>query len=334
MTRPLGLAFVGCGAVTERHSRTLRAMRALVHMHYASRDPAKAEAVRARFGGVRAYGSYEAAWSSPDVDAVLLATPPRLHLELALAALDAGKHVVVEKPAFPATEDFVKVREASARAGKQVLVAENYVYKPLAAVLRRVLERGDVGEPLLLLVDAVKRQRPEGWRADRVLSGGGGLLEGGIHWVSFMANLGLEPKDAWGHRAGSPPGDAPEGSSGPGRAATEETLVAVFEYEGGVVGTLSFSWEVPSPMKGVRISRIYGREGTARFESNGLFVLVRGRRSALHLPGIRDLSGHRAMFHDFLEAIRIGREPLMTLDLAERDIRLVNRIYASMEARP
>jgi predicted dehydrogenase len=319
--RPLGLAFLGCGAITERHSGTLRSMGEAVRLHYASRDAAKADAFRRRFGGSGAHGSYTAAWSDPAVDVVLVATPPHLHLELTLAALAAGKHVIVEKPAFPSPGDFAPVRAAAARAGRRVLVAENYVYKPLVGVLRETLRRGDIGEPLLLLIDAAKRQRPTGWRADPALAGGGGLLEGGIHWVSFMAGLGLEPRRVTGHRAGTP------------RTRTEETVLAVFEYEGGAVGTLSFSWEVPSPLKGVRLSRIYGREGTVRFESNGLFVWVKGRRAAFRLPGLRDLSGHRAMFTDFFDAVRTEREPLMTLDLAERDLRLVHDIYASMEAR-
>jgi len=269
-----------------------------------------------------------------------VATPPHLHLEQTLAALAAGKHVIVEKPAFPAAEDFARARAAAARAGKGVFVAENYAYKPLVGVLRKVLERGDIGEPLLLLVDAAKRQHPRGWRADPERSGGGGLREGGIHWVSFMASLGLEVRSATGHRAGrehGPDGQPAYAGPNPVRAAlsspTEETVLAVFEYEGGAVGALSFSWEVPSPLKGVRLSRIYGREGTVRFESNGLFVLVQGRRSALRLPGLRDIAGYRAMFNDFFDAIRTGREPQMTLDRAENDVRLVNRIYASMEGR-
>ncbi|MDP2959670.1 MAG: Gfo/Idh/MocA family oxidoreductase, partial [Longimicrobiales bacterium] len=177
MTRPLNVAFLGCGSITARHSRTLAALGAEVRLHYASRDPAKAEAARRRFGGAGAFGGYEAAWRDAGVDAVLVATPPHLHLEQTLAALAAGKHVIVEKPAFPAAEDFSRVREAASRAGKGVFVAENYAYKPLVGVLRRVLERGDIGEPLLVLVDAAKRQRPRGWRADREPSGGGGLLE-------------------------------------------------------------------------------------------------------------------------------------------------------------
>ncbi|NJD18780.1 MAG: Gfo/Idh/MocA family oxidoreductase [Gemmatimonadetes bacterium] len=324
--RPLGLAFVGCGAVTERHSRTLRAMGADVRLLYASRDASKADAFRRRFGGAGAFGSYAAAWEDPGVDAALVATPPHLHLEQTRAALGSGKHVILEKPAFPvagpATDVaagadvatgpdtlravFASVRAAAARAGRGVYVAENYVYKPLIAVLRETLRRGDIGEPLLLLIDAARER--------------GGLLEGGIHWVSFMAALGLEPRRVTGHRAGR-------------ASSTEETVLAVFEYEGGAVGALSFSWEVPSPLKGLRLSRIYGREGTVRFESNGLFVWVRGRRTAFRLPGLRDLSGHRAMFTDFFDAIRTGREPLMTLDFAERDLRLVGDIYATMGKR-
>ena len=347
---PVTLAFLGCGAITERHSRTLRSMGAGVRLLYASRDPSKAEEARRRHGGARAFGSYAAACEAPDVDVVLVATPPHLHQEQTLAALEAGKHVIVEKPAFPSPDAFSPVRAAAARAGRGVFVAENYAYKPLAGALREILARGDIGEPLLLLIDAAKRQRPTGWRSDPALAGGGGLLEGGIHWVSFMANLGLEPRRVTGHRTGAsgpaPPGGGtgatsadvgaacPPGAARTGpRAPTEETVLAVFEYEGGAVGALSFSWEVPSPLKGVRLSRIYGREGTVRFESNGLFVWVQGRRTAFRLPGLRDLSGHRAMFHDFFDAVRTGREPLMTLDLAERDLRLVSRIYASTVGR-
>lgn len=316
MERPLTLAFLGCGAITERHARTLHRVAPEVRLRYASRDAERAEAFRARLRGDGAYGSYEAAWTDPAVDVVLVATPPHLHLEQTLSALGAGRHVIVEKPAFPREEDFAAVRTAAGAAGRGVFVAENYPYKPLAGVLRRILERGDVGDPLLVQVDAVKRQRPAGWRADPALAGGGGLMEGGIHWVSFLANLGLEPLDATGFRVGDAPG-----------STTEETFLAAFRYHGGAVGSLSFSWEVPSPLHGLRLSRIYGREGTVRFESNGLFVAVHGRRMRLHFPALRDISGHGAMFHDFLGAIRSGRAPFMTLDRAERDLRLVHRIY-------
>ena len=74
----------------------------------------------------------------------------------------------------------------------------------------------------------------------------------------------------------------------------ERSALAVFEYHSGAVGALYHSWETPSPLKGLRLSRIYGRQGSIGFESNGLFVLAWGARKQLIFPGFRDLTGRRA----------------------------------------
>jgi predicted dehydrogenase len=66
------------------------------------------------------------------------------------------------------------------------------------------------------------------------------------------------------------------------------------------------------------------------FESNGLFVLVHGRRTRLVIPSLRDIAGYRAMFADFVACLRDGREPRMTLDLARRDLELVEAAYQSL----
>ena len=76
------------------------------------------------------------------MDAVVVAVPPRFHLDLTLRALEAGKHVLVEKPAFLRMEDYRTVLEARDGANRVVLVGENDHYKPLAVTLRRMLARG------------------------------------------------------------------------------------------------------------------------------------------------------------------------------------------------
>lgn len=320
----LDLAFLGCGSATDMHSRTLSRVDPEVRLHYASRDSARAAAFRDRHRGAGAFGSYREAVEADGVDTLLVATPPALHLEWTLRALEAGKDVIVEKPAFPRPEDFRSVRRAASDAGRRVLVAENYFYKPLRRRLARVLSEGLVGEPLLLQVNAIKRQEVRGWRGDPALAGGGALLEGGVHWISFMAELGMEPARICGHRAG--------GAGRPGEGAGPETVVVVVEYAGGAVGTLSYSWEVPSPLKGARISKLYGRKGSVTFESNGGFVFVHGRRIRFWVPGPLDFGGYKAMFRDFLDALRTGREPEMTLAMAERDVRLVWEAYGERAA--
>jgi len=342
--RELDLVFLGCGEAARTHSRTLARVDDRVRLRFASRDSARADALRQERGGVEAYGSYAAALEDPEVDVVFVVTPPATHLELVLRALEAGKDVIVEKPAFLGTGEFRRVREALRSGGGRVLVAENYYYKPLRERLARVIGEGGIGEPLLLQVDAVKRQRPEGWRARRDLSGGGALFEGGIHWLNFMAGLGLSVAGISARRAGgrsrSRSGASPAGEER-GRVAeerergeTEESVVVTLEYEEGAVGVLAYSWEVPSPLRGLRLSHAYGREGALTFESNGLFVFLRGTRTRIWAPGLRDIGGYRSMFRDFLDALRTGRKPRMTLEMAERDGRLARDAYASMSSGP
>lgn len=322
---PLKLAFLGCGNATRMHSKTIARVARNVQTSYASRNLEKASEFCSRFGGTRAFGSYQAPIDDPDIQVVLVATPPSLHLELTLNALEAGKDVIVEKPAYLRVEDFATVREAMARSGGRVLVAENYFYKPLRFHLVKLLQDGIIGDPLFVHVNAVKRQVPEGWRSELDQAGGGGLFEGGIHWINFMANLGTEVRSVTGFAAGR---TVPRTADAPAPSA-EESLHIVLEYANGAVGSLVYSWEVPSPINGVHISKIYGRKGSITFESNGIFVFSRGTRTRMSFPGIRDLAGYGAMFTDFITALRTGKEPGMTLDMAEQDVRLVKQIYTS-----
>ena len=324
--KPIDLAFLGCGNATRMHSGTLARIAPEVRLHYASRDMEKAQRASAKHGGAGAFGSYESALADTSIQVVLVATPPPLHVDLTMAALASDKDVIVEKPAFLRPEDFEQVREAMSKSGRRVFVAENYFYKPLRQRMVGIIEDGIVGDPLFLNVNAIKRQRPDDWRANSADSGGGGLFEGGIHWINLMANLGMDVRKVSGHRAGL------SSRRGAGSPETEESIQVVMDYTNGAVGTLSFSWEVPSPLRGVRISKLYGREGTVTFESNGIFVFASGRRTRLSFPGFGDLGGYRAMFTDFLASIRTGRDPLMTFDIAEQDVRLILDIYTSLEA--
>ena len=316
--KPLSLAFLGCGFATRLHSRTLSKVDRSVRRFYASRDGARAEAYNRKHGGSGHFDSYSAAFEDPSIDAVFVATPPDSHLELTLQGLRAGKHVIVEKPPFLHAADFDPVLEARREADRQVLVAENYYYKPLTATLRNALQDGAVGEVLFVHVNALKEQRVDDWRGDAETSGGGALFEGGIHWISFLASLGLKVRSISGARAGSQEG-------------LERSVAATIRYEGGAVGTLLHSWEVPSLFKGLRLSRVFGREGSITFESNGVFVVIRGRRKRVIFPGLRDIAGYRAMFRDFLVTLRTGVEPEYTLDLAQRDLKLVEAVYRTMQ---
>jgi predicted dehydrogenase len=111
----------------------------------------------------------------------------------------------------------------------------------------------------------------------------------------------------------------------------EKSMMVGFNFKEGAVGALYYSWEIPSLFKGLRISHIFGREGSITFESNGLFILVKGRRKRLVFPGIKDISGYRGMFMDFFRALRCGEKPGYDLDLGRQDIKLIETIYESLK---
>jgi predicted dehydrogenase len=326
MPQPLRLAFLGCGFITRVHSRHLRSFRGEVVCRYASRDAARADEYCRRFGGAGFYADYVAAIDDPQVDAVVVAVPPRFHFDLAVRALRAGKHVLVEKPAFLRMDDYRAAAEERDIAGRVVMVGENDHYKPLAVTLRRLLAERAIGDMVFAhFTSLVKRlKRADDWRNDETMAGGDAFFEEGIHWLHVAGSLGPRITMIQGFRPSV-------SRDGPDRRC--KSMMAAFRYDSEAVGALYYSREVPSLFRGLRLSKLFGREGIITFESNGLFVLARGKGlPRLLVPGLlRDIRGYKAMYRDFIRAIREGTPPEMSLERAMEDQRLMEQLYASLE---
>jgi predicted dehydrogenase len=320
---PLRLAFLGCGFITRVHSQHLQALRGDIACAYASRDRGKAEAYCRRFRGIASYDSYDAALGDPQIDAVVVAVPPAFHLDLTLGALAARKHVVVEKPAFLSSNDFRTVIDARDRANRVVLVGENDHYKPLAVTLRRLLAQNVIGEMVFAhFVSIARRLKGAGdWRNDEAMAGGDAFFEEGIHWLHLAASLGPSIVSIHGFR---PSGVRSQPAVGDTRS---KSMMVAFRYDNGAVGSLYYSREVPSLLRGLRLSKIYGRQGIITFESNGGFVLIRGAGAPrIIFPGFRDLRGYQAMYRDFLASVRERRAPEMNLERALGDQSLMEQL--------
>jgi predicted dehydrogenase len=324
MSGPLHIAFLGCGFITDVHSRQLRALDGAIEPRYASRDRARADDYCRRFGGKAGYGDYLSAIADPQVDAVVVAVPPAHHLDLTMRALEGGKHVLVEKPAFLTLADYETVRAARDRAGRVVLVGENDHYKPLAVSLRALVAEGAIGEMVFAHFTTIahRLKTADDWRNDEAMAGGDAFFEEGIHWLHLAGSLGPTIVSAHGFRPSV-------SRNGPDRRA--KSMLVAFRYDNDAVGALYYSREIPSLLKGLRLSKLYGREGVITFESNGGFMLVRGRRGPrLLFPGFRDIRGYQAMYRDFVKAIRTGATPEMNLERAIEDHRLMDQVYASI----
>ncbi len=320
-SKPINWCFLGCGHITRSHTKRLSGMRENIELSFASRSFDKASDYQKKHGGVRAFASYDDAISAEEVDVIMINTPPNSHFELAKKTIEAGKHVVIEKPPFMRSKDFDVIGNLADEKSLQVMVAENYYYKPLRKNLLKIIDSDAIGEPLFVNINATKTQKSKNdWREDKSLVGYGALFEGGIHWICFINNLGLKLKSIHGF--------IPRQLS-----ELEKSIQVVAETEEGVVINLFYSWEVDTIFKGLRMSKVFGRKGSITFETNGLMIFTRGNKNRLNFPDLKNIKGDKLMFTDFIKALRSGNPPSYNWRMAQADLEWVEKAYESARQR-
>lgn len=306
------ICLVGCGAIGRAHAERLRGR---ARLRFASRRARSAEALDQRVGGDGAYGSFEQAIADPSVEGVILATPPNVHADQIVLALEAGKAVLVEKPMCVSP---IEIEAIASAPTDRLMVAENYDYKPSLSALLDWIDSGLIGRVQRVVLGKRTRQIAEDWR-----SGYGALIEGGIHFVALLTSLvRSEPATVAASFAGHVPGEP------------ERNARVLVSFKNGTESDLAYAWDVPSVTKGIfQHSRIEGSEGVITFETNGVYVLLCGRRRRLVFPGFGDLMGYRAMMDDFL-AVLGGGHPRSGFVKARVDLDIVFQAYAQAGLEP
>lgn len=316
---PIGLCFLGCGNITQKHVKHAKKCPEKIQISFASRTQEKASAYQKKYNGAHAYSSYDAAIESATEQVIMINTPPNAHFDLTKKALDAGKHVIVEKPPFFKASDFDILGNLAEEKGLQLMVAENYYYKPLRSTLENLLKEQVIGDPLFMIINATKTQASKNdWRDDPKLTGFGALFEGGIHWINFINNLGLTITNINGFLPKQ-------------KEYLEKSMQVVAKTKEGVVINLLYSWEVDTIAKGLRLSRIFGRKGSITFETNGVFVWVRGKKKRLKFPSLPNITGSQSMFNDFMNALKHGTAPAFNWRMAQSDLALVEAVYKDVK---
>ncbi|MCR2799268.1 Gfo/Idh/MocA family oxidoreductase [Microbacterium sp. zg-Y818] len=152
-----------------------------------SRSAASAQRFADEFGIARAHGSYADLAADPDVDIVYIATPHPAHAENAIAMLDAGKHVLVEKPFTLTAAEAAAVRDAARRNGLLAMEAMWTRYLPHMVRIRTLIAEGAVGEVRTVFADHTQKITADpSHRLNALELGGGALLDLGIYPVSFV----------------------------------------------------------------------------------------------------------------------------------------------------
>lgn len=223
------IAILGAGHIAGKMAATLGFLRDEVCPYaIASRDVARAEALRASSGFEKAYGSYDEMLADPAVDIVYVATPNTLHAPQVRACLDAGKHVICEKP-FTTTAADAEALIAIAREKKLFLLEAVWTrFQPAVNLIKECIASGEIGEPRFIEATfglAISHK-------ERVASpelGGGALLDLGIYPLNFAATFfGLEFSDI-------------ASSATLSKEGVDDQSTTILKYDGGRFATLNTS---------------------------------------------------------------------------------------------
>ena len=274
MTVKVGL--IGCGAIARRaHIPVLQTAGAELTA-FASRSLASAEAARDEASSGVVVDDWRSLVTRPDVDAVVICTPNSLHAPQAMAAIEAGKHVLVEKPFTVDVASADTLLAAGAAQGVVVMAAQSTRFHPQVVAARDALRRGEIGAvtavrgvlcnagPLAWAPDAA-------WFLDPALSGGGALLDLGVHLVDTLRAM-LDDEFS-----------SVAATLAFGDGGLEEDGLVLFDTRKGVVGSLHAGWRAPA---GPDFSlNIVGDAGMLSVTAQGAFVVTRsGEARALELP--------------------------------------------------
>lgn len=311
---------LGCGWIARRHAAAAR--RLGIPLLAASRDLRRARAFAREFGAADAFGSYAAAVRDPRAAGAIVCTPHDRHLADARLALEAGLHVLVEKP-IALTLDQADTMIAAARdAGRILMVAENFHFMPAFRHVHALAASGTLGRLRELHLIARGWREHAGWRLEAA-TGGGALIDGGIHYVHLLRWWGGEPRRVFALR---PPQTV--------RLGGEDAIDLLAELPDGAVGFLANSLGARGISR-FQWSTVTGTDGTCFADNRGRWVLTRGAAGTRLSLFVRDTRGHEAMLRAFDEAIATGKTPESDGASGRRDLALVLAAYRSVaERRP
>ena len=280
-----------------------------------------AEAFAREFGARRWYPSPRELLADPEIDAIYIATPVHLHAAQAIAAADAGKHVLCEKPmAMNVAECEAMI--AACRANTVALgVAYYRHFYPAIVRIKGIVESGEIGTVVMAQINAFEYFNPapdnrRHWLVESAQAGGGPMFDFGCHRLEILVNVCGPVRDV---------------TSMVGNVAfardVEDTAIATLAFERGGYATVSVTHATREPQDSLDI---FGTEGTIRVAplNEGVVRVKRGGEERVEsLPPAANL--HLPLIEEFVESVAAGREPGVPGEVGRTVASIEERIYTA-----
>jgi predicted dehydrogenase len=337
-----GFGIIGCGMIANFHARAIEELRGCRLVACFDAVPQAAHRL-AETAGCRAYEELSQMVADTEVDIVTICTPSGAHLEPALAAARAGKHVIVEKPLEITLRRCDRIIQACEQHHVKLATIFPSRFHESAQLMKRAADAGRFG--MLTLGSAyVKWYRTQdyydsgAWRGTWKLDGGGALMNQAIHSVDLLLWLMGPVESVTAHAA----------TLAHERIAVEDVIVANLRFASGALGTLEATTAAyPGSLKRIELC---GSQGSATLEEEDIKAWQFARKAAQdarirkRLAGKTESGGgasdpaaighqaHAALFKDFVHAITSGGQPLVDGIEGRRSVELILAVYKAAES--
>jgi predicted dehydrogenase len=335
-------AIIGGGGIGKFHAQALAKIPGAKLVAIADHDEAKARELAASYNA-KAYGQYRQMLECCQVDAVCICVPSGMHEIVAIACIEAGKHVLVEKPLEIRTDRCDRMIAAAARKGVLLGCVFQSRFSDAASWLKQAVDGGRFGKSVLGNAHIKWHRSSEyydnsDWHGKKKLDGGGALINQGIHQVDLLRWLMGPVRTV----------SAMTKCIAHNGLEVEDLAVAILEFENGALGTIEATTAV-WPGGPARLE-IHGTTGSAVIE-DGRLVLWQFRKrlpidakiekaiEANQASGLGsaaadpfaslDTEGHRRQLKDFTKAIQTGGQPFVDGHEGRKAVELIKAIYES-----
>lgn len=324
-------ALIGCGRVAPRHAESIAALTETTLVAVADVVESRAQHFATKFGA-EAHTDWRVVLDRPDVDVIHITTPSGMHAEMAIAALQAGKHVIVEKPVALSLADADRMIAAEQASGKKLCVMlQNRFNQPMRE-LKALVDSGKLGR-IHLGAATVRWYRPQeyyndGWHGTWAMDGGA-LMNQSVHHIDALQWLMGEPESVFAQTA-----------TRIHQMEAEDVGVAVVRFRGGALATIegsTITW--PENLEGS--VALFGDKGSVKVGGTALnrkeFWKVDGaleheREAVTHdlvdPPSVYGQS-HQTVIQLFARAVIAGTATPNPASAARRSLALVLGIYES-----
>jgi predicted dehydrogenase len=352
LNRKIRFGIVGCGAIGPTHAGAIQQMGDSELVAVADLIPSRARDLADKFAIAKVYRDQAELFADANVDVVCLCTPSGLHGVGAVAAMAAGKHVVVEKPMEISVAACDQMIAAQKQTGKLLTVISQHRFDSASLLVKDLIQSGKLGR-IFLATASVKWYRTQkyydegDWRGTWALDGGGAVMNQGIHTIDLLQWLAGDVESVFTHAR----------TANHERIEVEDTAVAALSFKNGAVGTYVASTAVYDGLP-VKID-IFGTEGSAIIEGDCLksiklksgenyttqeanqhavSVARGGTASVADEAAKRNLGAkegavwgdaHRAQLEDFVRALRTGGTPLIDGPAGRASVQIIRAMYES-----